>query len=332
MSAPPIPELLIYRTAFDRLQSELEGRVVPLIMDDDGVVRQGDTTLAPAAVKPDIAWANRDMYSFGPVRAFMVACLKSERLRWLQSSAAGFEHPVFASLAGNGVRLTNAAASAVPIAEYVFAQVLAAFHPVAERAEAQRAVRWESFEFRDVHGSTWLIYGVGHVGSEVARRARAFGAHVIGVRRTPAGDEPVDEMVSVNDLLSAVGRADVVVLTAALNEQNRHIVDSTFVGALKPGAVLVNVGRGGLIDESALLEGLDRGQPGHAALDVFETEPLPESSALWGHPGVRITAHCAGASPGTNQRGDEIFLTNLARYLADEPLLMQVTNVESAPA
>lgn len=331
MTFAPLPELLIYEMAYARMGDALEERVTPLVMDDEGVVRRDDAVLEPEAVQPDIAWANRDMYSHGPVRAFMVACLKSSRLRWLQSSAAGFEHPVFAALAGNGVSLTNAAASAIPIAEFVFAQVLSAFHPMSERMAAQREKHWNTLEFRDVYGSTWLVYGVGHVGSEVAKRARAFGAHVVGVRRSPTGDEPVDEMVNGGELLHAVRNADVVVLSAALNDHNHHIVDAEFLAALKPGVVLVNVGRGGLVDEAALLDGLERGQPARAVLDVFEVEPLPESSALWTHPRVRLTAHCAGASPGTNQRGDAIFLDNLERYLTDQPLLMQVKNVESAP-
>ena len=318
-------ELLIYTDAYERIRGRLDARVTPLVMHADARVTRAGDTIAPNEVQPDIAWANRDMYNLGPVRDFMVTCLKASRLRWVQSSAAGFEHPVFAKLVGNGVTLTNSNASAVPIAEFIFAQIIQSFHPQAERIAAQQEKRWQTYDFRDVHGTRWLVYGVGHIGSELAIRARAFGVEVVGCRRTPAGDEPVHKMVRPDELMDALPEADVVIMTAALNEENHHIVDERFINAMKSGATLVNIGRGGLVDERALLQGLDAGKPALAILDVFEEEPLPESSPFWSHPRVRLTAHCAGASPGTSLRGDEQFLANLRRYLDGEPLQMTVT-------
>jgi phosphoglycerate dehydrogenase-like enzyme len=317
-------ELLIFAPAFERLAKPLDERITPLIMEPDGQLHYRDGSSPTAQPSPSIAWANRDLYKDGPVRDFMVTCLKSSRLNWFQSSAAGFEHPIFNKLAGNGVHLTNSNASSVPIAEFVFAQVLSVFHPTQERLTAQRTKAWESFEFRDVDGSTWFIYGMGHVGAAVARRAQAFGAHVIGHRRTTSERDPADEMVDAQGVLSAVARADVVVMAAALNAANAGIVDETFVNALKPDSVLVNIGRGGLVNEPALLAGLDAGHPSVAILDVFEEEPLPEASPFWSHPRVRATAHCAGASAGTGWRGDELFLRNLAHYLDGEPLEFEV--------
>ena len=221
--------------------------------------------------------------------------------------------------------LTNSNASAVPIAEFIFAQIIQSFHPQAERIAAQQEKRWQTYDFRDVHGTRWLVYGVGHIGSELAIRARAFGVEVVGCRRTPAGDEPVHKMIRPDELMDALPEADVVIMTAALNEENHHIVDESFINAMKSGATFVNIGRGGLVDERALLQGLDAGKPALAILDVFEEEPLPESSPFWSHPRVRLTAHCAGASPGTSLRGDEQFLANLRRYLDGEPLQMTVT-------
>ena len=318
-------ELLIYTDAYERIRGRLDARVTPLVMHADARVTRAGDTIAPNEVQPDIAWANRDMYNLGPVRDFMVTCLKASRLRWVQSSAAGFEHPVFAKLVGNGVTLTNSNASAVPIAEFIFAQIIQSFHPQAERLAAQQEKRWQTYDFRDVHGTRWLVYGVGHIGSELAIRARAFGVEVVGCRRTPAGDEPVHKMIRPDELMDALPEADVVIMTAALNEENHHIVDESFINAMKSGATFVNIGRGGLVDERALLQGLDAGKPALAILDVFEEEPLPESSPFWSHPRVRLTAHCAGASPGTSLRGDEQFLANLRRYLDGEPLQMTVT-------
>ena len=325
MTSPAPFDLLVYKPAYERHRDTIDALANALVMDDDGVVWRGAEQVAAESVQPRAAWANRDLYNEGPVRAFMIACLKSKALEWLQSSAAGFEAPVFGKLVGNGVTLTNANASAVPIAEFVMAQVLSAFHPTAERLEAQSSRNWQSMDFRDVYGTTWLIYGMGHVGTEIALRARAFGATVIGARRTPRGDEPVDEMVSGNEALAgAFARADVIVLSAALNQHNQHIINAELLKTLKTNTVLVNIGRGGLIDEDALLAGLHAGKPDLAILDVFETEPLPEDHPLWTHPRVRVTAHCAGASPATGSRGDAIFLDNLKRFADGTPLKMQV--------
>ena len=294
-------------------------------MGDDGGVSCEGRPLPVAELRPEIAWANRDLYVEGPVTAFMVACLKSPRLRWLQSSAAGFEHPVFSKLARNGVRLTNANASAVPISEFIFARIFEAFHPIEARRRAQQAREWKRLSFRDLAGTTWLVYGLGNIGAELSVRARAFGARVIGVRRNPSGDEPVDEMVGPGALLPSLAHADVVVMTAAVNETNRGIADARFFAAMtRLEAVFVNVGRGGLVDEGALLAGLERGHPSLAILDVFEQEPLPADSRFWRHPRVWVTAHSAGASPATRARGDEIFFDNLSRYLAGRPLALTV--------
>jgi phosphoglycerate dehydrogenase-like enzyme len=115
--------------------------------------------------------------------------------------------------------------------------------------------------------------------------------------------------------------ADVVVLACALNDETRGMCDEAFFRAMKPGAVLINIGRGGLVDEDALRSGLDRDQPGHAVLDVFRTEPLPADSWFWDHPKVRVSAHTSNSGDGNAGRGDELFLENLRRYLAKEPLL-----------
>ena len=158
----------------------------------------------------------------------------------------------------------------------------------------------------------------------MARRAKGFDAHVTGVRRSPAGREPADAMIAPSELARALPDADVVVLTAPLTDETRGMVDADFLGAMKAGSVLVNIARGGLVDERALLAALDRGRPAHAVLDVFEEEPLPAWSRFWSHPRVRMSAHCAGASPGTVRRNDELFLDNLDRFLAGKPLRMRI--------
>ncbi|MCH9672642.1 MAG: D-2-hydroxyacid dehydrogenase [Gammaproteobacteria bacterium] len=317
-------ELLIYDKAYRRLRDEIDGLVQPLVMDDEGTVRRGIEVLEAQDVKPEIAWANRDVYTNGPTRDFMVACLKAPALKWLQSSAAGFEHPVFKSLVDNGVRLTNANVSAISIAEFVLARVLEAMHPNAERHQLQREQVWRTTEFREMSATSWLVVGMGSIGQEIGVRARAFGAHVTGVRRNVAGDEPADKMIAPAALLDHVPQADVIVLATALNPSTENLVDDAFLALCSPETILVNIGRGGLVDEAALLRSLDAGRPALAILDVFANEPLPAGDPMWTNPRVWVTAHCAGASEGTSTRGDQFFLDNLKRYVAGDALLKEV--------
>lgn len=320
-------KLLIYKPAYDRIKDRLEeitSDIEPLILEDDSTLSLNGTPISFEDADFDIAWASTDAYRNGPVRALFKLLRMENSMKWFQSSAAGFDHPVFAQVAAGGVIMTRSDALGVSIAEFVFARVLDAFHPNVERRAAQNEKRWDNYWFRDVAGTTWLIVGMGSIGAEVAVRARAFGAHVIGVRRSPKGGEPADEMITLGDLSGAVPRADVVVLAAPANTETQHLVDARFLSQMKPESVLVNIGRGSLVDEAALLTSLDEGKPGTAILDVFENEPLPEDSPFWDHPRVTMTPHCAGDSNMTILRNDDLFLENLRRYLAGEPLHLVV--------
>jgi phosphoglycerate dehydrogenase-like enzyme len=130
-------------------------------------------------------------------------------------------------------------------------------------------------------------------------------------------------MARPEDLLGRLPEADVVVLSVPLTPDTEDLADGAFFAAMKPGSVLVNVGRGGLVDETALLAALDRGAPEHAVLDVFQVEPLPKESPFWDHPRVTLTAHASGNGAGAGARNDETFLENLRRWTAGEPLLYE---------
>ncbi len=295
---------------------------------------QGDGTLldvddAPVAwqdAAPEVAWGTADLFDEGgPLRPFFALVTRAQSLRWFASPAAGFDNPVFAELVRRGVRLTTSHVGDVPIAEYVARAVLDHVQQAWRWRIGQEAVAWRVHpRHGEVLGSTWLVYGVGSIGSAVARLGRALGAHVLGVRRSPTGTEPVDEMLAPAAAAGHLGRADVVVLTAPSTPATRGLVDAAFLASMRPGALLVNIARGDLVDEAALLAALDAGTPGAAVLDVTAVEPLPADSPLWRHPCVTITPHASGRTTGRLARGADELLENLRRWQGGAPLLHEV--------
>lgn len=314
---------LIYETSFRRLEGAIAGlkpAIDFVLMDDKGALTLNGAPVAIENAGVEAAWANVDVWQSPVARDFSIAVLKSPGLKWLQSGAAGFDHPIFGQLVQRGVRLTTSHGQAVGMADYVLWGVLDQFQRGPERRAVQAAGEWSRTLFRDLADSRWLVIGFGSIGQGVGRRARAFGAHVTGVRRNQAPHPDADAIAAEADIARLLPGTDVVVLSVPLTPETRHLVDAGFLGRMKPRSVLVNVGRGGLVDEAALLAALDRGVPEHAVLDVFETEPLPKESPFWAHPRVTLTPHASGASEGQAKRNDALFVENLRRYLAGEAL------------
>jgi phosphoglycerate dehydrogenase-like enzyme len=270
-------------------------------------------------------WMSLDAFATGGLEPFFRIALSSPSLKWLQTFNAGLDSPLFRQIFDRGVRMSNSNAQAIAIAEYVLAQVLSEWHPIAAQRAAQKAHDWKRIGFRELSQSEWLIVGYGAIGRETAKRAKGFGARVVGVRRNLAPDSHADAIAPLADLPKLLPEADIVLLAASLTESTRHLANAEFFAAMKEDSFLVNIGRGGLVDEAALLTALPRKRPALAILDVFETEPLPTESPFWDHPQVRLTAHCSPSSAGTFLRGDQLFLDNLARYLKGEPLVTEVT-------
>ena len=321
--------LLIHETSYRRLEAQILAHgaaVEPLVMDETGTVRLRGQPVASDDVRPEAGWANNDLFFSSVFRPYLALLTSSPDLKWVQSGAAGVDHPIFQRFLERGVTFTTSHGQAVGIAEYVIAGAFDALQQGPARRAAQAAGRWERIRFREVGGTHWLVIGFGAIGQGVAQRARALGATVTGVRRSAAPDVAADQMATLADLPGHLGGADVVVLCCPLTEATRRLADAAFFGAMKPGAILINVGRGALVDEAALLAALDRGTPEHAVLDVFETEPLPIDSRFWTHPRVSLTAHASGDTAGQQPRNDATFLENLRRFLAGEPLVNQVTS------
>ena len=319
--------LLIHKPAFETIKAELAplgDKVEALVMDETGAITLAGQPVAAEAADIEAAWFSGDLYQAPAARPFVGAILAAPNLKWTHTAAAGFDNPFFGRIVAKGAKLTTSHGQAVGMADYVIAGVLDHFQRWPERRAAQAARDWRELEVREVNGSTWLIIGFGAIGGGVATRAKAFGARIIGVRRNQAPDPLADEIAPMDAIPRLLPAADVVVLSPPLNAATRHLANDAFFEAMKPGSVLVNVGRGGLVDEAALLRALDRGIPAHAVLDVFETEPLPADSPFWAHPRVSLTAHCSGVTGAQTERNRRLFLDNLGRYLAGETLLNEI--------
>jgi phosphoglycerate dehydrogenase-like enzyme len=318
-------QILMTQAASDRVR----GRVATIAPDAEIVtaVTADDYQLAGQpidkdAINPEVVWLSLDSYASGTLGALYGRLMKAQAPRWTQIMAAGIDNPIFRNILEKGVRLSKSSAQATPIAEYVVAHALGLQVPIGPQAAFQAQHEWKTTPYRELGHTRWLMAGFGNIGHEIAKRIKPFGVHLTVVRRRPAGQgELVDQVITLKDIGGELPQADVVVLACALNDETRNMCDDAFFRAMKPGAVLINIGRGGLVDEDALKAGLDRDQPAHAVLDVFQTEPLPADSWFWDHPKVRVSAHTSNSGDGNLGRGDDLFLENLRRYLAKEPLL-----------
>ena len=326
-------QVLLTSVAFDSFADELRRPQVEwLTLQLDGSLHdEQGTPVETAAARPEVAWGTSDLFRAGaPIAAFFGMLPTLPSLRWFASPAAGYDSPVFAQLSRRGVRVTNAHVNSLPIAEYVLRAVLDEFQ-AADRWRRQATERtWTNHDWREVSGTTWLIVGLGGIGSAVATRASAFGARVIGCRRTPSPQDPADLTITPDRLPDFIGEADVVVLAAPATKETTDLVDAAFLRSMRPGSLLVNVARGSLVDEEALLAALGTGIPSAAILDVFRTEPLPTDHPFWTHPSVRITPHNAAGGIGRLRRQADLFADNLDRYLSGRPLLNDITDLAAA--
>ncbi len=268
---------------------------------------------------------------------------QAPRLRWVQLNSAGvnhvLKHPLFAT---DIVFTTNSGLHAINIGEYVLASILAWTRKLPELFDLQRkgewpSDRWTRYAPSELRGATIGIVGYGSIGREVGRLAKAFGMRVLALKRSvelaeehgayrvngvgdPQGALP-DALYSPHQLCEMLAQCDYVVLAVPLTRETRSMIGEAELRAMKPRAFLVNIARGQVCDESALIRALQSGWIAGAGLDVFTQEPLPKNSPLWTMPNVILTPHLSGFSPNYEQRAVDIFCENLSRYIAGQPLL-----------
>jgi len=249
------------------------------------------------------------------------ALLGEDGPEWISVGGSGVDH--LTPWNPERVTVTNSAgvASAM-MAEYTFGALLHFTLDIDGLAADRSARHWNGERLMSpLKGKTLLIVGLGNTGQAIAARARAFGLHVLGTRARPAPMENVDEVHAADALPDLWGRADFIAVCTPLLPSTRHLVDARAFGAMKPDALLVDVSRGGVVQPDALIDAMRNRVIAGAALDVFESEPLPTDSPLWELDNTIISPHCSAVFEGWKMASFELFLENLARWQAGETLV-----------
>ncbi|MFW2334161.1 D-2-hydroxyacid dehydrogenase [Ilumatobacter sp.] len=317
-----MPVLFCSDTFWQERGDEIEAidpkiEVVQLVGDD--LVTEDDLERITIAYFSGDTWPDR-------AGRFLGACTRAPNLEWLQTFSAGTDEPIFTRIRDAGAVVTNSAGSSAPsIAQTVIMYLLALSRDLPRLARAQTERRWDPGSAQDLDGLRLGIVGMGEIGSEVARLAIPFGMDVVGVRRAVRGDE-ICETWPNERLDELLERSDAVVVAAPLTDHTRGLFDDSTFARMPPGAWFVNVGRGEIVDETALASALSSGHLGGAGLDVFATEPLPADSPLWALPNVIITPHTSGTTDRSRHRSVDQFVENFRRWSCGETL----RNVTSA--
>lgn len=300
-----------FRTSADAVSAQFpEDRVVG-IADENGLGAAADAEVAFSGNNPR------------RVRQLLDA---TPKLRWYHTVSAGVENMPLAELAQRGIVLTNNSGSYdVQIAEHLMMFVFAASRQLHRYRDQQHSRLWKDQSQQELRDATIVVYGMGSIGGEVARLASAVGMRVIGVRRKTASREPgVDRVVPAEQLADVVAEADYLAITAPLTPATRGAISREIIARLKPSAWIVNIARGAIVDEDAMVDALRDKRIAGAGLDVFTTEPLPPDHPLWTMDNVMITPHSSGDSPRAGERTLALFAENLRRYKAGEPLINRV--------
>jgi phosphoglycerate dehydrogenase-like enzyme len=301
LPAPRHPSDHLGDPGFERTP-EQESRFAQLIAEAEVVL--GFPRESPAG----LAWVIRNAPGLRFVQCMFAGA--GEQVRAANLTAQELDRVAIASSSG---------VHAVPLAEWSLFGILALTKRLPRLLRDRQERRWERYPVDELRGKTLVVVGFGEIGREVARLADAFGMRVIGIRREPdaaaVGPERLDEVA---------GEADAMVVTLPLTDETRGLVGRETIERLRDGAIFVNVGRGAVVDEEALVDALRSGKLAGAALDVFAKEPLPESSPLWQLENVIISPHTAALSWHENERIIELFAENLRRYLRGDELLSRV--------
>ena len=328
MHAPEYPIWQLPPDAAGAIRDALGSEWTWLSLEEEGYFAGDGARRVPERLTEEIRDA--EVYcGFGlPREAFRAA----DRLRWVHSGAAGVD--VFPELRESDVVLTNSAGlHAEPMAEHALAMMLHFARGLDVAEAGRREERWAHRELagrdspvRELAGATVGVVGYGGIGSAVGRKASALGARVVALRRAPSGEPPaeVDRMWGPDGLGPMLEAADYVVLTVPSTPATEGMIGLRELSRMGQDAVLINLARGDVVDERALVEALEDGRIRGAGLDVFEEEPLPSGHPLWAMDRALLTPHTGGISPRFWERETDLIVENVRRYRAGEPLLNEV--------
>lgn len=248
-----------------------------------------------------------------------------KRLEWIHLWSAGVDSALSTELVASPAIVTCAKGNgAVPLAEQAILLMLMLDRHAVRWIRNQDRGKWDKFEHGELNGKTCGIIGLGHSGEDLARKARAFHMHVLGMRRGTNPAPCVNELYSRGHLHKMLQRCDFVVVTAPLTDETAGMIGEDEFRAMKPSASFICVSRGGIADDAALLRALREGWIGGAGLDAHGEEPLPENSPFWNTPHTIVTPHNGATTAQTEQRSIDIFADNLRRYMSGHPLLNRV--------
>lgn len=299
-----------FRTSPDTVAAQFPDDHVIGIVDENGL---------PGASEAEVAFSGNNPRR---VRQLLDA---TPKLRWYHTVSAGVENMPLPELARRGIVLTNNSGSYdVQIAEHLMAFVFAASRQLHRYRDYQRARVWKDNHHQELRDATIVVYGMGSIGGEIARLASGVGMRVIGVRRNGRPQDGVSRVVTPDRLADVAAEADYLAIAAPLTPATRGAVSKEVIARMKPTAWLLNIARGAIVDEAALIDALRAKRIAGAGLDVFSTEPLPADSPFWELENVIMTPHRSGDSPRAEQRTLELFAENLRRFKSGKPLLNRV--------
>ena len=305
-------KLIIPIEVADKLEPHLPSDTTFVRADIDGNL-DGDATDAEVY----FSW----LYYLKPTTLHKVL-ESAPALRWHHAPNAGVNNILTPKYLERDIILTNGAGvHAVPIAEFVIAYMLSYTKQLPSLYKLQTQQRWQrGFKIEELQDKTLLIIGSGGIGQEIANRAKAFGMRIFGSRRHPQPLPNFDKVVGANEWKALLSEANYVVIATPLTRETKGMIDAEVLRSMRPDAYLMNIARGAIVDEPALLKALQENWIAGAALDTMFTEPLPPESPFWTLPNVFITPHCSGHSPKVKERSLALFLDNLTRDRHGKPL------------
>ncbi len=260
-----------------------------------------------------ITWGQHDIRELLP---------KASRLKWVHALSAGVDNLLSPELINSNITLTNSRGiHGIPMAEHVLAMMLTFTRAINQTYESQKAKFWQHFSLEELYDKSIAIIGLGSIGREIAKRAKCLGMKVLATKRTMTQEIFVDKLYPMDQLPHLLSSADFVVVTLPLTEQTKGLFSLEMFRNMKKSAYFINVARGAIVNEADLITALEIGVIKGAALDVFEQEPLPETSPLWEVENLIITPHIAANSPYYIDRALKLFIENLSKFYNDSEML-----------